>query len=203
MAGLYHISSSNANPQHDMCPKGKDSWCGWQKIMAQNKSYKHKSYIPAAVMEEVLPIYKDLSKKDLLSRCLESFTQNANESLNNLIWARCPKKIYQGKKVVKLCTASAITHLNDGVSSVARVLERLQMPRKEHSMTNSKCDKMRINLANKKSSEKLKKRRKQLRAIKKDFGIQKRKRKATCTRLEATNTFFRNSVFSFFSICVK
>ena len=99
MAGLYHISSSDANPHHDMCPKGKDSWCGWQKSMAQNKSYRHKTYIPAAVMEEVLPIYKYLSKRDLLTRCLESFTQNANKSLNNLIWARCPKKFIRVRRL--------------------------------------------------------------------------------------------------------
>ena len=27
---LYHSASSNDNPQHDYCPEGETSWCGWQ-----------------------------------------------------------------------------------------------------------------------------------------------------------------------------
>ena len=90
---------------------------------------------------------------------------------------KMPKEIYQGKKVVELCTASAITHFNDGVCSVARVLERLKIcPGNNTMMAINKCDKMHINLSNKKSSEKLKKRRKQLRAMKKGlWGTEKEK----------------------------
>ena len=55
----------------------------------------------------------------------DSYTQNSNESLNNMVWRRCPNNIYQGKKVVELCTASAVASFNDGASSVATVLERL------------------------------------------------------------------------------
>ena len=36
-----------------------------------------------------------------------------------------PKKIYQGKKVLELCTACAVATYNDGVASVARVLGQL------------------------------------------------------------------------------
>ena len=32
------------------------------------------------------PIYNDLSKESLLERCVGGFTQNNNESLNQLIW---------------------------------------------------------------------------------------------------------------------
>ena len=171
MAGLYQISSSDANPQHDMCPEGKDSWCRWQRDIAQNKNnhiYKHKAFLPKAVMEEVLPIYKDLTDRKLLSRCLESYTQNSNESLNSLIWSECPKKVYQSRKVVELCTASAIAHFNDGASSVARVLERLQIcPGKNTHSAIQKHDEKRVNLSTKRCTEKLKKRRKQLRAIRK------------------------------------
>eukprot|EP00795_Rhopilema_esculentum_P016151 gene16151-7517_t len=106
----------------------KQSWCTWQKNKADGKTgYKHKSYLPSAIVDVVLPIYDDLSDKSLLTSCLDSFTQNPNESLNKLIWARCPKKIYQGRKVVELCTASAATHFNDGASSIARVLQRFHI----------------------------------------------------------------------------
>ena len=168
-AGLYHIASSDSSPQHSLCPKGKDSWCAWQRNKTvKKKDYKHTSYLPKAVFDEVLPIYKDLSEETLLSRCLDSFTQNPNESLNKLIWARCPKKIHQGRKVVELSTASAVAHFNDGASSIARVLDRLGMcPGKHTNFAIHRCDNKRIFFAEKKSSETGKSRRKKLRAIRK------------------------------------
>ena len=126
-AGLYHLASSEENLQHQLCPKGSNSWCGWQRDVA-NKTNTHKAkqgLLPLAIVEIVVPIYEALSQESLLSRCLDSYTQNPNESLKNLIWKRCPKKVYQGKKVVELCTASAVTQFNDGASSIAEVLKRM------------------------------------------------------------------------------
>ncbi|XP_065055580.1 uncharacterized protein LOC135684104 [Rhopilema esculentum] len=170
-AGLYHLASSDSHPQHNLCPVGKQSWCTWQKNKADGKTgYKHKSYLPSAIVDVVLPIYDDLSDKSLLTSCLDSFTQNPNESLNKLIWARCPKKIYQGRKVVELCTASAATHFNDGASSIARVLQRFHIcPGKQTNFAIQACDRKRITFAERKASYKEKNRRKKLRAIKKGF----------------------------------
>ena len=103
-----------------------------------------------------------------MSRCLDSYTQNPNESLNNLIWKRCPKKVYQGKKVVELCTASAVTQFNDGASSIAEVLKRMGIvPGKNTMAAILKIDQNRLKKAERKSSERVKMRRKKLRAIKK------------------------------------
>ena len=178
MAGLYHIASSDADPQHSLCPKGNESWCAWQRAQAsRKKDYKHKSSLPKAIVDEVMPIYKDLSEQELLSRCLDSYTQNPNESLNKLIWARCSKKIYQGKKVVELCTASAVCQFNDGASSIARVLQRLGIcPGKFTNAAIQKCDERRIALSDKKSSDKVKQRRKKLRAIKKGLWDQEKEK---------------------------
>ena len=38
-ASLYHVASTNENPQHDLCPDGDDSWCGYKR---DKESYKHK-----------------------------------------------------------------------------------------------------------------------------------------------------------------
>ena len=125
MAGLDHIASSQENPQHQFCPKGTDSWCGWQRDIANGDDmYKPKKGLPANIVEVVLPIYKDLSDPVLLTKCWDSYTQNPNESLNNMVWRRCPKKICQGKKVVELCTASAVSSFNDVSRSIAAVLEK-------------------------------------------------------------------------------
>ena len=178
-AGLYHLASSEENLQHQLCPKGSNSWCGWQRDVA-NKTNTHKAkqgLLPLAIVEIVVPIYEALSQESLLSRCLDSYTQNPNESLNNLIWKRCPKKVYQGKKVVELCTASAVTQFNDGASSIAEVLKRMGIvPGKNTMAAILKIDQNRLKKAERKSSERVKMRRKKLRAIKKglwDFNKEK------------------------------
>ena len=177
-AGLYHLASSEQKPQHHLCPKGKESWCGWQKDVAtKTKSYKPKRGLPTAVVDAIEPIYEALADKKLLSRCLDSFTQNPNESLNSLVWKRCPKKVYQGKQVVELCTASAVAQFNDGASSIAAVLKHMGIAPGRNTMTGIlKIDKTRQKSAERKCSEKVKNRRKRLRAIKKglwDFNKEK------------------------------
>ncbi len=138
-----------------------------------------KQGLPLAIVEIVVPICNALSQESLLPRCLDSYsyTQNPNESLNNLIWKRCPKKIYQGKKVVELCTASAVTQFNDGASSIAEVLKRMGiMPGKITMAAILKIDQNCLKKAEQKSSERVKMRRKKLRAMKKglwDFNKEK------------------------------
>ncbi|CAH1107355.1 unnamed protein product [Psylliodes chrysocephalus] len=93
-ATFFHYSSTDENPQHKKCPSGADSWCEWQKAAAVNAldSFKHRySTLPKDVLDIIKPIYEDLSKDSLLERCVEGFTQNNNESLNQLIWKISPK----------------------------------------------------------------------------------------------------------------
>ena len=47
--------------------------------------------IPKWIHDEIRPIFLDLSKDELLAKCLHGEAQNNNESLNNMIWAKCPK----------------------------------------------------------------------------------------------------------------
>ncbi len=100
MAGLYHIASSQENPQHQFCPKGKDSWCGWQREIANgDDKYKPKRGLSVAIVEVVLPIYKDLSNSVLLTRCLYSYTQNPSESLNNMCGEDAPKRCISARRL--------------------------------------------------------------------------------------------------------
>ena len=169
MAGLYHLASSIEKPQHHLCPEGKNSWCGWQRDKANGTStYKPKNGLPGAIVEVVKPIYETLSSESLLSRCLDSYTQNPNEAVNNLIWKRCPKKTYQGKKIVEICTASAVTAFNDGCLSIADVLRKCGVSPGFHTMNAiMHCDMKRISVADKQSQTVTKKRRQRLRAIRK------------------------------------
>lgn len=89
MATYNHIFSTKKHPQHENCPIGVDSWCKWQKSVALNQDPLDVDLAPLLGKEmkkHLLPIYEDLSKDDLLERCLGGHTQNTNESFNATVW---------------------------------------------------------------------------------------------------------------------
>ena len=89
----------------------------------------------------VAPIFshKVLGREALLSKCLHGETQNVNESMNNLIWTRCPKRIYVGNFVLKIAVASAVICYNDGIQGKLPVLTKLGI---DHSVfTADACQK--------------------------------------------------------------
>ena len=55
--------------------------------------------IPKWIHDEIRLINLDLSKDELLAKCLHGETQNNNESLN-MIWAKCPKNVFVTKPVL-------------------------------------------------------------------------------------------------------
>lgn len=68
---FYHSTSSDDNPQHDYCPEGETSWCGWQRDRAKGThAYKYKSPLAPAVVEVVKPTFEALSADELLDRTL-------------------------------------------------------------------------------------------------------------------------------------
>ena len=129
VASLYHVASTDAKPQHQHCPSGENSWCGYQRDVANKTStYKHKHGIADAVVNKVKPIYDALTKDEDLQGALDCLTQNANESINNFIWRRIPKHTYVGRKTLELGVASAVGYYNDGSSYLLDVLNKLNCP---------------------------------------------------------------------------
>lgn len=76
-------------------------------------------------MDEIKPIFRDLAHPDLLRKCLHGKTQNACESLNNVIWSRVPKTTFVRKTTLQLGTYEAISHFNEGCIVKCRVLNKL------------------------------------------------------------------------------
>ncbi|KAL7301969.1 hypothetical protein TKK_0005560 [Trichogramma kaykai] len=112
----YHYSSNDDNPKHQNCPRDENSWCEWQKaaIKGEFKSFKH-SYaaLPTDVLVAVKPIYEDLSKDSLLERCVKGFTQNNNESLNQIIWKITPKILSDATKEGRIIRRQAKNSAED------------------------------------------------------------------------------------------
>ena len=121
-------------------------------------------------MEELKPIFRDLSSDDLLSRCLHGQTQNENECLNAFIWRKCPKEVYVSRKIIEIGSSSAVIEFNDGKCGAQKLFKALGMTTGRFTRQGCiKKDRVRISNSGNKSMENTKKRRKQLRAQRKGF----------------------------------
>lgn len=66
-----HIGSSDEKPEHRLCPKGKKSWCKYNRVEAESKVslYKHKNNLADPMMEAIKPTFKALVDPNLLKKC--------------------------------------------------------------------------------------------------------------------------------------
>ena len=78
-------------------------------------------------MDAIKPIWKDLCKTELLTKCLAGYTQNQNESLNSLIWQLCPKKKNHGLRTVETAVAVAVCLFNDGCTALMAILRTMDI----------------------------------------------------------------------------
>ncbi|GFW62641.1 RNase H domain-containing protein [Trichonephila clavipes] len=110
-----HTSSTDDEPKHWFCPKGKNSWCKYNVSVHNNtvNEFSHKNTLPKAVSEVIKPVFKDLSHLKLLRRCLGGKLKMLM-SLNSLIWKYSPKLIGSGINITKIAAFIAACEYNDG-----------------------------------------------------------------------------------------
>ena len=162
MALLSHtILRGDLAVQHRYCPTGKKSWCAWQRDKELGTSvYNSKDCLPEVFMDLLKPIFNDLSSEVLLKRCVLGVTQNPNESINSLVWLRCPKHKFNGAKIVKSAAAAAILQFNGGATMSASLMKEMGTPANESSFTKlEKKNNERIKMAEKAGDEKEKRKR--------------------------------------------
>lgn len=160
----FHLISCDSEPAHGLCPKDEDTWCKYQKSMINKEKYIHKDHfhLPVVIMSELKPIFKDLSKPELLKRCLHGGTQNPSESLNNMIWARLPKRTFVMMTTLELGVFDAIAVFNKGNIVRCEVLAKLGIVPGENCVKALQdMDKLRVKKANKAIEEIAKKCRRQ------------------------------------------
>ena len=85
-ASLFHVCSSKERNLHDHCIKGPESWCQYQRDVANKTNlYCPGSGLSDDVIKHVKTTYLDLIKPQELAKCLHGITQNQNESFTNLV----------------------------------------------------------------------------------------------------------------------
>lgn len=162
IAILHHsVQSQDAAKQHRFCPVGEDSWCKWQQDCATGtNTYEAGDCLPEVFFELLKPTFITLSETKLLQRCVRGATQNRNECINGLVWARCPKHKHHGAKVIRCAVASTVCHFHSGAASRARIMQRLAIPAGEYTQKASEeKDKRRLRKSDLQTSAKEKKRR--------------------------------------------
>ena len=161
MAVLYHsVKMKNAKQRHKYCPVGDSTWCPYRKHgRMQNKHY----HLDPVFLGLLKPVFERLSEENLLYRCLPGYSQNQNESLNALVWNRCPKHKSRGKKSIEIASASAVLQFNIGKTSQHIVMKNLGVHPGTYTLEESiSKDKQRIQHSKLKAKEATKKIRKQL-----------------------------------------
>lgn len=123
----FHKLSTDKKPQHGLCPMGADSWCGYNKSLQTGEKYTHKHSLPEPVLIAIKKVFRDLSSRELLLKCMHGQTQNPNESFNNCIWERVPKNTFVSKETFQTGVMDAVICFNDGVSSRTKVLKALKI----------------------------------------------------------------------------
>lgn len=176
---FFHLSARDDHPLHSKCPAGSESWCSYQRAVAQGKadSYKHKGGLPLELLKHIKPTYERLTDPEMLEKCLHGKTQNNNECLHSLIWKRSPKTKFAGVDSVKLSVFDAVLHFNLGSKPELEVLRRMGIKPGLFMMEGVKMkDETRISESLRQSTPSQKQRRKLIRGAKKrkeDESVQK------------------------------
>lgn len=85
-----------------------------KKLLPINCPIVIKNSVPVPIMDFIKPVFKSLSDRSLLRKCLHGQTQNPNESVNSVIWARLPKIWFVGIRTVHLGVYDAVSTFNCG-----------------------------------------------------------------------------------------
>ena len=169
-AALMHVSSNANNNYHwRYCPTGPESWCKYQRDLANNTQlYKPGKGLQNQVLLHVKKVFLDLSKDELLSRCLHGKTQNCNESFNGMVWNRIPKERFVKLKTFEIGVHDSIIHFNVGALATLLVYDEVGVERGYWTIKGCESEnRMRLNTSLRKTTESAKTQRRKLRGRKK------------------------------------
>ncbi|GFT60688.1 uncharacterized protein TNCV_3584051 [Trichonephila clavipes] len=170
IAALYHCASSDKKPMHGQCPIGKESWCYFQRGVANGTKCSTKyAGLSNDVLNKIKPVYLELCDKQILSKCLHGRTQNANKCFNGIVWQKVPKEVFVSLKTIKFGSCDAIIHFNEGLNGCLKVFNKMNIenPGVFTLRGYKHLDKCRIRESIHNPDPKTKKNRKILRALKK------------------------------------
>ncbi|XP_015434570.1 PREDICTED: uncharacterized protein LOC107190295 [Dufourea novaeangliae] len=127
MATYKHLCSTNKTQMHENCLPGAESWCKWRVAETTGDAFDRPAPLHPDVQKHLLPIYKDLSKDELLQRCLGGHSQNVNESFNSTVWRLAPKHLHCGIQTVEIAAYIATGVFNEGYFAILKIMDVLEI----------------------------------------------------------------------------
>lgn len=85
-------------------------------------------------LEMLGPMIDSLTDAKLLGRCLRGATQNANESINSVVWSILSKDKNHGYRSIRGAAALAVLFFNRGRSGLIRFFDKFDLPVTEESI---------------------------------------------------------------------
>ena len=150
LAVLYHslMIEDEEEERHKYCPSMEEKY-NWYVYKNNGKRPRHQEYyLLPQYLPYLLPVVEKLSSKDLLKRCVFGFTQNANESLNSLVWERAPKDKNNSPSTTHFAAISAVVEFNNGNNCKQSFYQGLGFPVTLFQIEKSKqIDRKRVKLA--------------------------------------------------------
>ena len=130
LSTFYHVSSTDAFPRHIYCPEGVNSWCFYNKAVAEKKDPPSHSQMKVRFIldsiedrKKILDVYLSLTQDNLLLRCLKGRTQNPNESIHSKIWSSLSKTHFYGRETVLFSATLTVLQHNFGYEGAEMFLE--------------------------------------------------------------------------------
>ena len=149
---LFHCASTDISPQHEVSRSCKRAGVSLTRQLPPSHTDNIKTPLDSTVAKEMILIYERLSDPNLLKHMIHCKTQNANESLHNVIWSRCPNTIFVGKHKLHGAVATAISYFNEDAIHMSQVLNKLAIePNQLMNMFIDDIDSIRIQKATKAS----------------------------------------------------
>ena len=124
----------SATRQHRFCLAGRLGASG-RKTSYVAHTYTGANCLPPCFLPLLKPIFIRLSDNALLTRVLDGYIQNPNESLHSVMWKKCPKHILRGPKSVCIPVHTAVMQYNGGFHSQLPVMAECDLPVLRHSET--------------------------------------------------------------------
>ena len=123
---FHHSLSNDEKHDHQFCTSGSDSWCKFNRALSNNEEPpKHTPKLPMDLSPSIKPVFTELSKQELLGKCVLDATQNQNESFNNIIWSRCPKTGFCSVEIVEISVYLAAITFNHGLEGHSPLFVKL------------------------------------------------------------------------------
>ena len=98
--------------QHLLCPKN-----GWYQYWRNKEKYRVERQLTPKFKDNLKQIFTRLKKDILLDWYLIGLTENQNQSINNLLWSKCPKINFGGREKLELAVTNIIPIFNSGSGS--------------------------------------------------------------------------------------